>query len=514
MSQHPAGQAALLEVRDLSKTFPGQRALDGVRVNISRGEIHGLVGHNGSGKSTLVKILSGFHEPDPEGRILIDGLPARLGSADAAHRAGLRFVHQDLALVNDLPVADNFALGTGFVTGKGGRIRWSRQRRHVESAIGQLGHRISATSPVGSLSPAERTIVAVARALDPRGTPPRMLVLDEVTAALPAAEAERIFQPIRSVRDRGLAVLYISHHLDEVLEICDRITVLRLGQVVGTYDRPVLTRGRLVELMVGESPANLSAAAAGWGRVPGERRAGLGLEARDLAGAELRHLDLDVGPGVVVGVTGISGSGREELASLLFGVSYRAGVVTVDGQIVPPGNPKASIRAGMVLVPADRARTAMFETLDARQNVTISDLSDFWSRGMLSGKREAHHVRHWLRRLMLDPAVAGRAMGLLSGGMQQKVVLARALRLSPKVLILDQPTQGVDVQTKEVIYEQVRVAARSGTAVLVISSDSEDLCRVADQILVLRGGCVGAAISSRDEPTPSQLDALQLAGQF
>jgi ribose transport system ATP-binding protein len=503
--------AAILEVEGLTKTFPGQRALDGVTLSVMAGEVHGLVGHNGSGKSTLAKVLSGFHEPDAGARVLFDGASLPLSNPRAALEAGLRFVHQHLALVDDLSVCENVALGPGFATGRLWRLRWREQRSRTREELLALGHDIDPRVAVGSLSPAERTIVALARALDgSRGTA-KLLVLDEVTATLPAGEAERVFTAIRSITAQGVAVLYISHRLDEVLDVSGTVTVLRLGRRVGTFASCKLTRDSLARLMVGDiAAADGTLAVAPRPRPAGGEHGTGGLEVRGLCGAVITDLDLSVPRGFVLGITGLTGSGREELPGLLFGRVDRTGSVSVDGTMIPPHRPDRSIVAGIVLVPADRARDAIFASLDVRVNMTISGLAPFWRPPILNRRKELLHVKQWLDGLLMDPEVHSRLAGLLSGGMQQKTLLARALRLEPKVLILDEPTQGVDVQTKELVYERVLEAAAAGAAIVVSSSDSEDLCRVADEILVLALGRPSARISAEERPTPGRIDALQL----
>jgi ribose transport system ATP-binding protein len=521
--------AALLELERISKTFPGQVALDNVSLRVMPGEVHGLVGHNGSGKSTLVKMLAGFHRPDPGARVVFEGAPLSLSDPVATLRRGLRFVHQNLALVDTLSVCENIALGPGFVTSRLGRLRWREQRSRTRRELAALGHELDPRVPVSSLSTAERTIVALARALDDAEGPAKLLVLDEVTATLPAGEAARVFAAVRAITAQGVGVVYISHHLDEVLDVSDNITVLRSGRRVGTFASNALDRNSLAQLMVGDQTADtgtrredtaLSDVASGAtrrtarpsGQTASERGATVesGLEVRGLRGSVIDDIDLSVPRGFVLGVAGLTGSGREELSGLLFGRADRHGSVRVDGIAVVPRRPDRALAAGMSLVPADRTRGAIFATLDVRENMTISRLAAFWRAPMLSRRRETAHVKQWLRELLVDPAVHARPVGLLSGGMQQKVVLARALRIEPKVLVVDEPTQGIDVQTKVLIYERVRRAAAAGTAVLVVSSDSDDLCQVADEVIVLAQGKVSARVTAGPHLTPGRIDQLQL----
>jgi len=494
-----------LSVRGLSKTFVGQRALTDVDLDVAPGEIRALVGENGCGKSTLIKILAGFHEPDPGATVTVGGQPLTLGRPGVGEAAGLRFVHQDLGLVAGLDGVDNLALGRGYRARRGGVIDWAGERRAAQEALRRLGYEIDLRTPVGRLTISERTAVAVARALGERdgasgsaGNSATMLVLDEPTANLPAAEAARLFALVRTVRDSGVSVLFVSHHFDEVFALADTVTVLRDGGVVAT--RPVAGLGEpeLVELVIGrplELHEDLGLRSA---------RADTVLSARGLHGRVVAGVDLDLHAGEVLGVAGITGSGREELAGMLFGGVARAGTVSVAGREVPPQRPDRAIAAGMGLVPAERHANAAFLAASLRENVTMVDVRRNVVAGLLRHRRERSDVAHWLERLQVRPARSETAMAALSGGNQQKVVLARWLRQEPRVLVLDDPTQGVDVGAKAEIHGLIDQAAANGTAVLVLSSDHEELARLCHRVLVLRSGVVA------DELRPPALTAERL----
>ncbi|MFI0447416.1 sugar ABC transporter ATP-binding protein [Actinomadura sp. 6N118] len=472
-----------LRVKGLSKSFPGQRALADVDLDIAPGEIRGLVGQNGSGKSTLIKVLAGYHAPDPGATVEVAGTALPLGAPGAGDAAGLRFVHQDLGLVPTLDTVDNLALGRGYETGPTGLVRWRRERAAARSALERLGYHFSVRRPLGELSVSERTAVAVARALSRHATPPRVLVLDEPTANLPDTEVERLFSLVRSVRDSGVAVLFVSHHLDEVFGLCDTVSVLRDGRHVATVPVSGLEENALVELMIGRRLEQYDAPAA----VPGTAGEVV-VTVSELTGAVLAGVSFEMRAGEVVGIAGITGSGREEITSAIFGGVPRGGTVTVAGTALPPSRPDLSMAAGIGLVPAERHANAAFLEHSLRENVSIADHGPFRRHGLLSRGRERSDVAAWLERLDVRPPGTERRLAALSGGNQQKVVLARWLRRTPRVLLLDEPTQGVDVGAKEEIHALVDRAAAGGAAVVVASSDDTELARLCGRVIVLLGG--------------------------
>jgi ribose transport system ATP-binding protein len=478
---------AALTVTNMSKSFAGPRVLDGVSLSLEPGEIRALVGENGSGKSTLIKILAGFHLPD-EGSAEVDGQPLLLGRGEASEALGLRFVHQDLGLVNTLDAVDNIALGVGYPSFRG-RIRWRQERKRTRTALAELGYKFDIRRPAGSLAMSERTALAVARALAPRDTPAKVLILDEPTANLPAAEAQRLFQLARRVADSGVAVMFVSHHFDEVFELAQSVTVLRDGQHVITRPVPGLTEDQLIELVIGRKLEHVvhDAKAA-------EQR-DVVLQVTGLGCDVLNNVDMTVHAGEIVGVAGITGSGRDEVATALFGGADRAGEVTINGTEVPKQRPDRAMALGMGLVPAERHANAAFMTETLRENITVIGTAIHWRNGILRKGRERSDVAVWLDRLDVRPRNTEFAMSDLSGGNQQKVVLARWLRMNPKVLVLNEPTQGVDVGAKSDIHKLIDETAAQGTAVLVISTDHEELVRLCHRVLVLRRGKIADEIA-------------------
>ena len=473
----------VLTITNLSKTFGGTEALRNVDFDVRVGEIHALVGQNGSGKSTLIKILAGYHLPDRGGTAAVEGNDLELGNAGESASSGLRFVHQDLGLVPALGALDNLALGRGYKKRRGGTINWPAEAQAGREALAELGYDFDLKIPVDRLSASERTGVAIARALESGGDA-KVLFLDEPTASLPAAEAERLFDVVRAVADRGVGVVYVSHRFQEVMVLSDRVSVLRDGLRVATERTAELEEARLVELTVGRVIVPSTHDDTGRNHASGNPL----LEAKNLTAEVVTGLDLAIYPGEIVGIAGVTGSGREEVAGMLFGAIPRGGTVTLAGSELPGFRPGESQRRGMAFVPAERLRKAAFLDMTLRENLLISNLAPVF--GPLGVKKtvELSESLKWLDKLEVVPRATETRLVNLSGGNQQKVVLGRVLRLDPQVLVLDEPTQGVDVGAKDAIHQIVRDAANKGTAVLVASTESEELVTLCDRIIVLVGG--------------------------
>ena len=495
----------LLEVTDLSKTFPGQVALDGFDVVLGAGRTHALVGQNGSGKSTFIKILAGYHQPDEGSSALLAGLPLRLGDGPAATEAGIRFVHQDLGLVDGLNAVENISMGVGYTTRRGGRIDWKADTARAHEGLEALGfHDINVNIPVGMLAPSQKTAVAVARSMHGWEEHAHLLVLDEPTASLPGADVERLFTAIRLMKDRGVAILYVSHHIDEVFAIADDVTVMRDGRRVSTTPTADLDHEGLIEMMIGhrlERSRHTSQARVG---------AAGGLRVTGLAGGPITNLDLVVLPGEIVGVAGITGSGRELLAPLITGQTPSdAGEVAVSGRLVRNYAPSDSIRAGMAFVPADRATQGIVPLTSVAHNMTLADVSRNWRRGRLRHKEEISECAELIERLTIKTSSPHSPIVALSGGNQQKVLFGRSLRLQPKVLVLDEPTCGIDVAAKEQILKLIDQAAQQGAAVLVVSTDTDEMVRVAHRIIIMSGGSIIEEFSGA-EMTAENVERAQL----
>jgi ribose transport system ATP-binding protein len=482
-----------LAVRGVSKTFAGTVALRSVDFDVQAGEVHALLGENGSGKSTVIKILSGYHQPDPGSEIWIAGKRLEFGSPEASYRHGCRFVHQDLGLIETSSVADNLALVAGFPC-RFGTVRRADLNRSAQRDLSKLGLDLDPKRLVASLSPAERTGVAVARALqDDPSIPVRLLVLDEPTATLPDREVERLLAIVRNVASQGVGVLYVTHRLDEVFDVAQRITVLRDGQRVATVAVSQVNRSSLVTLLVGSELDEVRAAS---DELPPEHDAPLliadGLRAQHLAG-----VSLEIRSGDVVGIAGITGSGREGLLPAIFGAQPRtAGRVSVAGIVLPPYQPARAMRAGVAYLPADRKTSGGFLELSTQENISISDLGRYWRWPKLSRRRELTETREWIDRLDIRPRMAAKMpLAVLSGGNQQKVLFAKWLRRTPRVFLLDEPTQGVDVGAKADLHLEIIRAARAGAGIAISSSDTDELAALCHRVIVLSEGRVVAHLT-------------------
>jgi ribose transport system ATP-binding protein len=490
-----APPAPVLDVVELSKTYPGQVALDRAALRIEPGEVHALVGQNGSGKSTLIKLLAGYVQADHGAEVRFAGEPVNLWNLDRDVRSRIRVVHQDLGLVSTLSTVDNLGLGRRDATTALRRIPWRAEIQRAQQLLLGFGLAPDVRQPIGALTAAERAAVAIVRALqdwDPSRA--GLLILDEPTASLDRREVDALFREVRRVAAQGAGVLFVSHLLDEVLGLADRITVLRDGKVVAAgIPAAELDESSLVELIVGRAVTDLFPA-----HQPVAGRPVL--EAQMVVGAVLRGVSLKVHAGEILGVAGLVGSGREEIAGALFGATPRfAGKVLVDKHKVF-ATPRDSIRAGVALVPAERKTLGLDPEDRLHEHIPLPRLGPLQRRGRLTKRAARAQSAAWAHRLDVQPLNLDRRMEKFSGGNQQKAVLARWLRTEPCVLLLDEPTQGVDVGAKAAIYRHVRDAADAGTAVLVASSDAEELAHLCDRVLVMRSGSVavdlrGAALS-------------------
>ncbi len=473
-----------LRIRRLTKSFAGTVALADFELDIEPGEVHALVGENGSGKSTVIKILAGYHRPDPGGTVEIDGMPLPFGSAPSAHEMGSRFVHQDLGLVLQLPVVDNLYLNSGFAS-KFGTIREAQTRRQASQLLSRVGLEVDPRTPVGSLTLAQRTGVAVARALEGEDhRQVRLLVLDEPTATLPENEVHHLLDMVRRVAADGVAVLYVSHRLDEIFQVADNVTVLRDGHRVATVPVPSLDKRRLIALLVGDELGELPSPE------PGRAGGAPALSVQGLRGPGVAGVTFRAEPGEILGFAGITGSGRESLLGTVFGALPRlGGVVEAGGRPLPPHDPRAAIAAGLAYLPPDRKATGAMMDLSARENLSICRLRSVRSGLLLRGRAERAEALQWFERLGVRPAGGiENQLATFSGGNQQKVLFAKWLRLRPQVFLLDEPTQGVDVGTKGELHRQLLAAAAAGSTVVVSSSDLEELVALCHRVLVLRAG--------------------------
>jgi ribose transport system ATP-binding protein len=480
---------AALHLAHISKSFPGTLALDDVSFDLQRGEVHALIGNNGSGKSTLIKVLAGVHAAAPGGVIEVGGVrfDTRHYTPSAARRAGLHFVHQTPALFPALSVTENLAIGHGFAT-RYGRVDWRRQRERAREVLERFRIQVSVDQPVATLGPADRTLVAIARALqDQEAAEPAVLVLDEPTSALSGPEAERLLGMLRRYATMGKAILYVTHRLEEVLTSCDRVTALRDGRFVGTRAVAGLTEDGLVTLMLGQPIGHGASEAAS------PEGGAVVLATRHLAGGPVRGVDLELRAGEIVGLAGLPGAGTAELLELLFGARRRrTGDVSIDGKPVALRDPGEAMRAGVAYVPADRAAAAAFPELMLRHNVTAANIMDYFRGLRIHHRAERNAAWIAMRRFSIGAVSDEAAFSTLSGGNQQKAILARWLAGNPRVLLLDEPTQGVAVGVCAEIHDLIRATARRGAVVLVVSSELQQLVQLCDRVYVMVNGRIVA----------------------
>jgi ribose transport system ATP-binding protein len=481
-----------LVVRNMSMTFGGQRALDEVSLSIRRGEVHGLVGQNGCGKSTLIKILAGYHHPDPGGELEIDGrpvkLPVRTGSASDL---GLSFVHQDLGLLPTLTVVENFRAWT-ISTKSEWLIRWNKERERTEEAFARFGLSLDPRAVVGDLPAVQRALLAIVRALDDLArytkdddTRGGLLILDEPTVFLPRTDRDRLFDVVRKSVAQGASVLFVSHDLDEALSVTDRITVLRDGRVAGTVVSVETEKDQLVEMIIGRrleafEASHRAHAIAEEGHVAVD----------GVSGGIIEDVSFAMKEGEVLGLTGLVGSGFEEVLYLLFGAEpAKKGRLTISGREYDLAgmSPSAAIKAGMALIPADRQGAAGVGSLLVRDNVMLQVI-DGYRPYRLERRRYLKNAREALRQYDVRPPEPIMDFQALSGGNQQKVVLAKWLQAAPQVLLVHEPTQGVDVGARLQVFQTITQAAAEGMSVVCASSDYEQLAAICDRVLVFHGG--------------------------
>ena len=477
-----------LEMRDISKSFPGVRALRRSNLAVERGEVHGLVGENGAGKSTMIKVLAGVYVADG-GSVSIDGEPVEAITPESVHRLGVRFIHQEISLVPYSNVAESVFLGQETRSRLGVAKRSMRAR--AEAFLAEtFGVEIDGRTLVRDLSVAERKLVQIARALiDGRA---KLVVFDEPTAVLAAGEIETLFSAIRSLKAKGIAMVYVSHYLNEIREICDRVTVLHDGADVGVMELDeTVDTVEIIRLMVGREIEDLYP----------ERRRARGPELLRLEGLGDGHrfgdVSLSVGAGEIVGLAGIVGSGRAELVDTLYGIRRaKSGRVLVDGTPLSVTVPARAVEAGLVLVPRDRRNDGLVMDMSVADNVNLATLGEVSALGWLNRAAAAARSDEQAERLDIRPRNSSAVVRFLSGGNQQKVVLARWLASGARVFILDDPTMGVDVGARSEIYGLVARLAEAGAGVLLCSNDLSELLGMCDRILVMVRGSIVADLAA------------------
>jgi ribose transport system ATP-binding protein len=482
----------VLAARSFSKTFSGKTVLRNLDLDVLPGEVHGLLGQNGSGKSTFIKILSGYHAPDDGATLTVSDRPVSLPlDPSEPHVLGLSFVHQDLGLFPEMTVLENLRVGA-YETGFGWRIHWRRERRHVRESLGRfgLGH-VSPDADVGSLREVERAMVAIVRALDRlEGLDQGVLVLDEPTAYLPRDGVERLFAGVRAIAAAGFGVLFVTHRLEEVRELTDRVTILRDGVQVETAVTADLSERDLIERILGRNLGELYPSAH-------QMRGELALSAHDVGGTLVRSFSIELRRGEIVGLTGLLGMGQEQVPHLLFGSQpARSGQIVLSGREhdLRRMSPRRAISAGLALLPANRLREGAAQAATVTENVTLTTVQSYFRHGVLNHRRERRAVAKQLGDFQVVPPEPTRTFAKLSGGNQQKALLAKWFSTRPQIFLLHEPTQGVDIGAKKQIFGQIRDLAEDGGAVMLTSVEYEDLAHLCDRVLVFRDGRVVAEL--------------------
>jgi rhamnose transport system ATP-binding protein len=471
----------------VSMRFAATQALDDVSLDLLSGEVHALVGENGAGKSTLVKILAGVHQPDA-GTLQLDGEEISLSGPSQARSLGIAVVHQEPRLFPDLTVAENVFIGHA-PGGAFGMVDWGAMRHQASEIFAGLGVRMDPGAIVRGLSMADQQLIEIAKALS---IDARVLILDEPTASLSAHEVERLFTIVRQTRDRGVAVLFVSHRLDEVFELCDRATVLRDGKHVVTAATSELTPAGLVRHMVGRTVELFPKVESPIGDVL--------LEVDGLSrGEAFRDVTFAVRSGEILGLAGLVGAGRTEVARVLFGVDRAdAGTIRLGGETVSFATPSAALAAGIAYVPEDRHQDGLVLDFPIAANVTLPILSRLFPRLLVRASTERRIGARYVDQLSIRATGVDQLASALSGGNQQKVVLGKWLASEPRVLILDEPTRGIDIGAKVEVHRIISELAASGLAIILISSDLPEVLAMADRILVLHEGAVTAEIARAD----------------
>jgi rhamnose transport system ATP-binding protein len=484
----------LVDLVEVSKGYGGVQALNGVSFSIEAGRVHALVGENGAGKSTLVKILTGVVQPD-DGGVRVDGELQRIGSPQDAHRLGIVAMYQEPTVFPDLTVAENVFAGR-HPRGRLHTVDWHAMRTGVAQLLEELGVDFGPDTPVRGLGVADRQLMEIAKALSSSA---RLLIMDEPTAALSPHEVDNLFVTVRRLRERGVAIIFISHRLEEVAALADTVTVLRDGRHVVTRPASELPHGEIVRLMVGRSlDALFPKEEAEIGDVV-LRAEGLGSR------GVFADISFELRRGEIVGLAGFVGSGRTEIARAIFGIDrLDAGQLWIDGRRFRPSSPRAALRRGLAYLPEDRLNQGLVQPMSVAKNTSMAVLPELTPTGLLRPRRERALARRFMEELRIKATSPEQVVRSLSGGNQQKVVLSKWLAAEPRILILDEPTHGVDVGTKADVHRTISHLAAGGLTILLISSELLEILGMSDRVLVMREGRLAAELS-RAEATEERI---------
>jgi galactofuranose transport system ATP-binding protein len=501
----------VLEVAGVNKSFAGVHALRDVDFALRPAEVHALIGENGAGKSTLIKVMTGVYRPD-SGTVRLEGRPRAFRNPLEAQAAGISTIYQEVNLVPLMSVARNLYLGRE--PRRFGLVDVARMNREAARVLGRYGVHVDVTRPLRTLGLGAQQMVALARAVQ---VDARVVIMDEPTSSLEPREVDMLFSVIRGLKEQGIAVVYVSHRLDELYAVCDRVTVMRDGAVVHTGAMAGLERLRLVSLMLGrEMSAVRDKGSTAFDTERHDRRAGQpALRARDLSVRHRLHgVSLDIHPGEVVGLGGLLGAGRSETAKAIVGaLATEGGSVEVEGRALHRRSPAAAIRNGVVMLPEDRKLEGIIPNLSVRENISLAALPRLSRAGLVSQAKQDEIVAFFMKRLRIKASSPEQKVGDLSGGNQQKVLLARWLCLNPKVLLLDEPTRGIDVGAKTEVQALIDELAGDGLGVLLISSDLEELIEGSDRVVVLKDGHVVGHLAEGEVTEEGLLGTLATASE-
>jgi ABC-type sugar transport system ATPase subunit len=484
-----------IQFESITKTFAGVTALSNVSLSIARGECHGLMGENGAGKSTLGKVLAGIYRAD-DGTIRVDGAEYSASNPRDALRAGIAMVHQELAFCPDLSVAENLCMGQ-YPRRIGMLLNRREMNRRAEALLAPLGVLLDVRQPMRALSTAQEQLVQIASAV---GINARVIVFDEPTSSLSEPEAQRLFKLIEELRTRGVTMIYVSHRMPEVFRLCDRISVLRDGKYVGTVDRAEATQDRIVQMMIGRTVESY---------LPhhvGKSRKEVVLRVKNLSSpGKFSDVSFDIKAGEIVGFAGLVGAGRSEIATAVFGLDKRAtGSVQMDGAPLPLGSIKKAMRRGVGLVPEDRKRQGLVLGMSGRANFSLAMLDRLSRLGLLDRSQERRGAQEYFAKLRVKTPSLEAPVAGLSGGNQQKIALAKWLGRGAKLLIVDEPTRGVDIGAKAAIHELIDQLAQQGVAIMLISSELPEVLAMSTRVLVMREGKLVGELS-REEATQEKV---------
>ncbi|WP_240804466.1 sugar ABC transporter ATP-binding protein [Qingshengfaniella alkalisoli] len=492
-------------MRNISKTFGAVRALSGVSLVAHRGEVHALMGENGAGKSTLMKVLSGAYTPDSGGEVLIDGVPLAFGDPRRSKESGVAVIYQELSLAPNLTVAQNIFLGVE--PARWGLIDRRSIGRAAQPVLDRLDVPFTGHTLVSSLSLGERQLVEIARALSAEA---KIIVMDEPTTSLSTRETEKLFEVIAALKQDGIAVIYISHRMEEIYKLSDRCSVLRDGEYVGTLEREELSAPKLVSMMVGRDLSSFYKKE----HKPSDNVRDVVLSVEDLGDdIKVKDCSLEVHHGEVLGIAGLVGSGRTELARLIFGADPATkGRILLNGQEVSCRSPREALASGIAYLTEDRKALGLFLDMSISDNTNMAVLErDAHFAGRRNFAKAVDRAKRAMASLGIKAPTARLATGALSGGNQQKVLLARLLEADPKVVILDEPTRGVDVGAKSEIYRLIDTLAQKGLAVVMISSELPEIIGVADRVLVMREGRIAGEVTAQPDRPINQEEIMTLS---